>query len=97
MKFLQEDFDDLLNACQTVALHMNMVTVVDLQDHGLMLFAFYVNGFVQHCLNTGMWTMEQQGKMRSVQKYAQMISKYAHEAGAEFKDCKDPTTFYGRK
>ena len=97
MKFLQEDFDDLLNACQTVALHMNLVTVHDLQDHGLMLFAFHVNGFVQHCLSTGMWTVEQQGKMRSVQKYAQMISEYAHKAGAEFKDCKDPTTFYGCK
>lgn len=94
MKFLMEDFDELQNACQTVALHLSMITVVNLQDHGLMLFAHHIKDFVQYCLQTGIWSPEKQGKMKSVEKYAQMILNYGVEAGAEFRDCKDPTTFY---
>lgn len=97
MKFLMENFDDLLNACQTVAVHLSMIAVVNLQDHGLMLFAHHIKDFVQYCLQTGIWDPEKQGKMKSVEKYAQMILKYGVEAGADFRDCKDPTTFYHRR
>lgn len=97
MKFLMEDFDALQNACQTVALHLNMITVVNLQDHGLMLFAHHLKDLVHYCLKTGIWSPEKIEKMKSVEKYAQMILRYGVEAGAEFKDCKDPNTFYYRR
>lgn len=53
LEFLMDNFDDLQKFCQTRDLHLDMVTAIDLQDHGLMLFAHHIMIFAQHCLKSG--------------------------------------------
>lgn len=45
IEFVMKNFDDLQYFCQTLALHLRMITVIDLQDHGLMLFTHHIMSF----------------------------------------------------
>ena len=93
IKYAREDFEEVKNACETVAVHIDKISPEDLEDRGLMLFAFWVEDFTRKLLEKNVWTSVGKSKMAQVNRCAAKILAYGVAAGVT--SSKDPIKFYG--